>query len=236
MQEEGQGQIIVTTTFERSDRFFDASGKLQPLAQYRKFEMTTYAEYGATDWLTLIFAPSSSQSAGSIGPVDSADRYLRVEAGARIRVWRNDHSIVSFQATFRAPYAIDTGVPPGLRREVNEADLRALYGHSFQVFGRAGFFNAELAWRARAGMGDEWRADFTLGYRIVPRFLLLLQNFNVSAQGSSFMPHQRWHKLQVTGVFDFTEKWSVQAGIYATLLGVNMRREQGFIGGIWTKF
>lgn len=67
MQEEGRGQIIISSTFDRSDRFFDASGKLQPLAQYRKFELTTYAEYGLRDWLTLIFAPSSSQSIGSIG-------------------------------------------------------------------------------------------------------------------------------------------------------------------------
>lgn len=236
MQEAGQGQIIVTTTFDRSDRFFDASGKLRPLAQYRKFEMVTYAEYGATDWLTLVFAPSSSQSSGSLGAFDTADRYLRLEAGARIRVWRSDHSIVSFQATWRAPYAMDRGLPPGLRRETNEADLRALYGYSFKAFGRDGFFNAEMAWRMRAGAGDEWRTDFTLGYRIMPRFLLMLQNFNVSAQKSAFEPYRRWHKLQVSGVLDFGDKWSVQAGVYATLLGVSMRREQGVIGGLWRKF
>ena len=248
LQEEGKTQIIVTSTFDGSDHTFDASGKLLPLAQYRKFEMVTYAEYGATDWLTLIFAPSSSQSTGSVGVasargaagsvdlVETADRYARIEAGGRFRVWRNDHSIVSFQATFRAPYAVNRSLPPGLRREVNEFDARALYGYSFEFWERNGFISAEFGYRLRAGAADEWRADFTLGYRVMPQLLLLAQNFNSFARAAAPAPNLRSHKLQVSAVYDLTGTWSIQGGVYATVLGVNVRRERGVLGGLWRKF
>jgi hypothetical protein len=236
MQEAGKGQIIVTTTFDKSDRFFDTGGRLRPLAQYRKFEMTTYSEYGATDWLTLIFAPSSSRSLGTVGLFESSDNFMRLEAGARIKVWQNDNSIVSVQATARVPYAINPGMPFPLRREVTEFDLRALYGYSFNAWGRDGFASAEFAYRLRASAADEWRADFTLGYRVVPRFLLLVQNFNMAAGGWQWIRPQRWHRLQLSGVFDFTDAWSMQVGAYTTLLAVNARRDLGVTGGIWRKF
>ncbi len=198
--------------------------------------MVTYAEFGATDWLTLIFAPSSSQSIGSVGADETADRYARVEAGARARLWQGDHSIVSFQTTIRAPYAFERGLPPGLRREVNEADARLMYGYSFEIFERSGFASAEFGYRLRAGVADEWRADFTLGYRVTPGILLLLQNFNFVAKAMAPEPYKRSHKLQFSGVFDVTDTWSLQAGAYATALGANVRRETGVVGGLWRKF
>lgn len=236
MQEPGKGQLIVTSTFDRSDRFFDAAGRLQPLAQYRKFEMTTYVEYGAMDWLTIILAPSSSQSAGSIGAIETADRYGRLEAGARIRLWRDENAIVSWQASVRAPYAFDVGLPPGLRKEVVEYDVRGLYGYAFRLLERDGFFGAELAYRTRLGAPDEWRADLTLGYRFLPQFLVLAQSFNVVSSAGAAFPRRRWHKAQVSGVYDLGARWSLQAGVYLTFAGVNMRREQGVIGGVWRAF
>ncbi len=38
----GQGQAIVTTDFSDSTRYFDAGGKLVPIAAYQKFSLGTY--------------------------------------------------------------------------------------------------------------------------------------------------------------------------------------------------
>ncbi len=236
LQEDGRTQIIITSTFDKSDRFCNASGKLQALAQYRELEMMTYAEFGATDWLTLIFAPSSSQSMGSVAGIETADRYARVDAGARARLWQGDHSIVSFQASIRAPYAFQKSDPQGLRRETNEADIRIMYGYSFEIWERTGFAGAEFGYRLRTGAVDEWRADLTLGYRVTPGILILMQNFNFVAKAMALEPYKRSHKFQLSAIFDITETWSLQGGAYTTALGVNVRKESGVVGGLWRKF
>jgi hypothetical protein len=153
-----------------------------------------------------------------------------------VKVWSGGNSIVSLQATYRALHAIERGLPPGLRREENEADLRAVYCYSFSFMDRPGFLSAEAAYRVRAGLFDEWRADLTIGYRVMPRFLLMLQNFNTVAKAGGPLPAMRSHKLQFSAVFAVTENWSVQGGVYGTLLGVSTQREQGFAGGLWRKF
>ncbi len=239
---EGETRIIVSSAFDKSDRFFDSAGKLRPLAEYRKFEMVTYAEYGATDWLTLIFAPSSSQSTGSIavadlrGLTDSADRFARFETGARVRAWYTQNSVVSFQVSIRAPYAFDRGLPPGLRKEVNELDSRMLLGYNFVLWERGGYASVELAYRLRAGAADEWRADITLGYRVMPDLLLLMQNFNVITKAQAPAPYTRSHKFQLSAVYEFMDSWSIQAGVYAVPFGVNIRAEKGIMSALWRKF
>ena len=54
---QGEGQLIATGTFTTGDRAYDARGRLVPVADYRKFELTAYMQYGVFDWLTAIAAP-----------------------------------------------------------------------------------------------------------------------------------------------------------------------------------
>ena len=58
LQKPGEGVIIVGGAFTDAVRAYDAIGRLVPVAPWRKFELTTYAEYGVTDWLTAIASPS----------------------------------------------------------------------------------------------------------------------------------------------------------------------------------
>src|SRR5665213_2208422 len=64
----GQGQVIVTTSFTDSANAFDASGRLVPVASYRKFELNAWMDYGLTDWLTLIVDPSADDIVNSGHP------------------------------------------------------------------------------------------------------------------------------------------------------------------------
>ncbi len=236
LQGKGSTQIIATAVFERSGDWFGPDGRIKPLPQYRKFELQTYAEYGATDWLTLILAPSYSRASGFAGPTRTSDGVLRVETGARTRLWQNETSIVSLQATARLADAVDRAAPPGLRREVNEIDLRALYGRNFEFWSRHGFVNLETAYRFRAGACDEFRADITLGYKLYPRFMVLAQMFSVWTKRANPLPFMRSHKLQMSGVFEITPAWSVQAGAYSVFAGINVRRDLGLVAGVWRRF
>jgi hypothetical protein len=67
----GQGEVIVTTSFTDSANAFDASGRLVPVASYRKFELTAWMDYGLTDWLTLIVVPSADDIVNSDHPTST---------------------------------------------------------------------------------------------------------------------------------------------------------------------
>ena len=58
----GQSIAIVTGTLTQSDKAFDGSGNTQPIARYSKNELQALFEFGATNWLTLMLAPSCSMS------------------------------------------------------------------------------------------------------------------------------------------------------------------------------
>lgn len=240
LQPKGRALIITATTFDISDSFFDASGKLRRVSDYRKFEMQTYAEYGATDALTLIFATSASQSIGIVDDMLSADRYGRVDGGARAIIWSEGPHVLSAQAVYSYAYPIAYVGAPGLqhqlRQETSEADLRLLYGSRFTLLGGDGFLSAEAAWRRRARLGAEWRADLTLGWRPWPRLLLLAQNFNAVRPAMGESQLYRSHKLQISAVLDLSERWSIQSGVYATVAGAGARHERGVIGGLWRRF
>ena len=54
----GQGVAIVSGTVSQSDKAFDGNGKLRSIPRYSKDELQALIEYGATDWFTVMLAPS----------------------------------------------------------------------------------------------------------------------------------------------------------------------------------
>jgi len=237
-EDAGHGQIIATGSFSNGDRLFDAQGKLIPVADYRKFDVPVLIEYGVTDWLTLIAAPSLL--ATSVGaPANEQRTGLGVtEIGGRVRVWRNQTSVFSVQAVARVP-AMQGALPPGDPDRSFQTDLRALYGHAFEIGGLNGFVNAELAYRVSAGVArDEIRMDVTLGIRPAEDWLVLLQSFNrISA--SQWDPAARrlaQSKLAASLVYTITPKWSVQFGGFTTVAGTNTLHESGLLAGLWRRF
>ena len=69
LQPADQGVVIVGSPFSNAVRAHDAYGRLAPVAAWREFELDAYAEYGVTDWLTVIAKPQplpfSSKPAGA---------------------------------------------------------------------------------------------------------------------------------------------------------------------------
>lgn len=241
LQPPGQGQIIVTTAFDFSDRFFDASGRLRPVGDYRKFELQAYGEYGATDWLTLIAAPAWSRAAALTPGGNRSDGIARLEAGARVRLWQgrlieDQASIVSFQMTFRAPFARASVFAPFIRNEVFETDARLMFGQNFKLGSFSAFTSLEAGYRTRAGAANEWRADATLGVNVSESWLVLLQTFNIFAGRYSAIAGHRSHKGQISAVYRIDERWSLQAGAYHVLAGRNVAQETGLLAGVWRRF
>ncbi|GAC1338212.1 MAG: hypothetical protein NVSMB26_25660 [Beijerinckiaceae bacterium] len=229
-----QGQMILSGGFSDPIRAYDLRGRLAPISYYRKFELTAYTEYGLNDRLTLIAAPSVLDFTAK--PPGESYRGIGVlEAGARVKAFEIGDTLFSVQATLRTPtnarsrIFIDTG--SGL-----QADARVLIGRQFSVFGFPAFTSIEIGYRSPGGFGHEIRADATFGIRPIEKLLVLLQTFNIEAINPSPLFLTRSSKVELSVVYDVTERISVQLGGIVGLPGVNTTSERGIVTALWYRF
>jgi protein XagA len=50
------------------------------------------------------------------------------------------------------------------------------------------------------------------------------------------MPRYSWIKLQESLAYDLSRDWSLQGGLFETVLGVNAGRELGPMAALWYHF
>jgi hypothetical protein len=234
----GRGEVIVTTSFSDSANAFDASGKLVPVASYRKFELTAWTDYGLTDWLTLIVVPSADDIIDAGHPASTYRGLGMTEAGVRVPVVQSGSTILSVQVTGLVPGSFDKTNPALAGYNSFESDARLLYGASFALAGLSSFIDVEAGYRWHEIGPGEVRADLTFGLRPIANILLLAQSFNILSVGPgvAYAPNLRSDKLETSAVYDFTKAWSAQLGAFATVAAVNARRERGVVTAVWYRF
>lgn len=254
---EGNGQVIVTTTFADARKAYDAQGRLIETPPYRKFEARAFVEHGVTDWLTFVGEGSYLDFRGASSPTDRFNFLIEElkaglppshsgppglnyggfgigAAGARVKLYEFGPVIVSMEASLRA-------APPGARRFLDmrdavQADARLLFGRPFEVFGFKGFLDAQFGYRSRGQNGDELRADFTVGLRPVDQLLLMAQSFSGFAPRGGVATFVAAQKFQVSAVYDVTPQLSAQIGFVSALGGVNSPVERGVISALWWRY
>jgi hypothetical protein len=220
-------------------RRFDNAGRARPADRFVKSDNIAQIEYGFREDLTLLLRTEQRGEAYTLNGDPQRVMTSAIGGGGRIALWRQDRLIVSFQAT--AQSGLERSIPALDRRfgPRHEADARLLVGYGGVVLGMDVFAEAQAGYRWRSGRhADEARLDLTLGVRPLSRFLVLLQSFN--SLSLRRMPgddgRYRQHKLQVSGVLDLTETWSMQAGVFGSVAGRNGLRERGVVLGVWRKF
>ena len=235
---EGFGQVLVTGTASEATQAFDSTRDRQGAPTYSKQELQALIEYGATDWLTLMVQPSL-QHIAIAPPIDATRGGLGyTEFGARARLMQSGPWVASVQTTFRMPATTDSSNPAAIGYNDVEADVRGLVGYSFSLDGHPAFVDLQAAQRFRGnGLPSEFRFDATLGIRLAPQWLLLLQSLNtVSEGGGSLVTSYDYEKLQLSFVYDVSARWSLQAGAFVTYSGRNALQENGGLLGAWYRF
>ncbi|MDE2361995.1 MAG: hypothetical protein KGM42_04890 [Hyphomicrobiales bacterium] len=245
MQPPEEGQIISQLAFSGSTRAYDGYGRLGPIPAWRKFELTTYAEYGLTDWLTVIGSPSwftfrapEARPSNYFGPLPTStlSRVGAAEVGARIALVEWTDEIISFQATARYAAGGVTSQPyvdMGRRAQI---DARLLYGRNFEMLDMSGYFDAQIGFRTGGPLGPQLRFDMTYALRPIDFVTIMLQSFTEitpGALGQHFMLQQ---KVQASALVDITSNVALQLGVLGSLRGVNAARERGVVTGVWVKF
>lgn len=240
-QDEGKGLIIVTGVLSDSPKGFDADGRTIDIPDYERTEVFVFAEYGVTDDLTVIVAPSfrdvSVDSGGNVA--DEASGLGFTELGARYRVAEGNGWTAAVQASIRIPgQQIDTNLAQ-IGATDSEYDLRGAVGRSFKIGEADAFFDAQGAYRLRSGdPPNEFQVNVTFGVRPVPRALLLAQVFNTFSDGAGqgVFTDYRFHNAQLSIVYDLNQSVALQLGGLATLGGENALRERGVFAGVWFRF
>ena len=221
---------------------FRRRGKPTQSVAFDKTFSETYLEYGLTDDVTLVGAPEyvSAQSQIGSGPTTSA-RSFAVEAGVRILLFAHI-GMLSIQGSAKTAglydmYCVGSAYskePSGRRTE-----LRLLYGTSFKFLRRDGFIDLQAAERwINWPRPDETVLDATVGLRLWPGTLLMVQSFNTQSAGGGDQSYAiyRQHKLEVSVVERISDRWSLQVGGFASPVGRNVVAEQGIIVSVWNRF
>lgn len=234
LRPEGQGRVIVNAVFTDSPRGFDDSGDVIDIGDYDQDQAYVTAEYGLTEDLTIILAPSYRKVSVENGDDTSGLGYT--EVGARYRLAEGTNWLVSAQALVRIP---------GKGRSDRIAQLG---NTSTDIDGRVGaayfdgpwFASAEGGYRLRSGdLPNEFHADLSTGVNASDQLLLLATLANTISNGSGegfFDQEYRYSDAYLSAVYQVTDRVSLQAGYTATLYGRNALRQRGPLIGVWLEF
>jgi hypothetical protein len=234
--EAGSGQVIATATLTTASEAF---GDDPSASSTSKAELQAYVEYGITDWLTAVLAPTFER-VDIDGETDAEHTgFGYTELGGRVRLLDGSAWVLSAQSTLRSPGGFDDTNPAMAGHTDPEVDVRGLFGYSLSLRDWPAFLDLQLAERFRfAEPPNEAHADLTLGVRPKPEWLLLAQSFNVFSEGSggSDFPSYYYSKLQLSAVRELTKSLSVQFGGTTTYAGRNALQENAVLLGVWYKF
>jgi len=232
--QKGQGRVIVTGIVTSSDKGFDDGGHVSNIPDYDQAQVYAQAQYGATDDLTILLTPSfrdvqvdGSQGTSGLGYTD---------VGARYRFAHGTNWTLSAQGLVRIPGKKRADRAAQVGSTDAEYDLRVGGGYSAGPV----FASLEGSYRLRAGdPQNEFHADATLGYRATPRVLLLASSYNTYSDGVGrdvFAQRYRYNDVFLSGVYDVSDRLSLQAGYTATVAGRNALRQRGPLLGLWYRF
>ncbi|OYX08023.1 MAG: hypothetical protein B7Z15_15450 [Rhizobiales bacterium 32-66-8] len=239
-QRESEGSVYLQAIATRADHGFDGTSSLFASQRYDKLNGQLFLEYGASDWLTLLFAPELL--AIDIGaPTDASySGFGYTDFGGRLRLGEGTDWVFSLQVLGRAPGAKPDAGPAAIGYLEGEADLRLLGGLSFLLWGLPAFLDVEVAQRLRFGAPpDEWRFDATLGVRVAPQWMLLLQSFNVVSEGAGtwpFIQSYEYYKVQAGAMLDLTPQMSVSLSLVSTYFARNALQENGVVLGVLYRY
>ena len=235
LQKPDEGIVIMGGAFTDAVRAYDAFGRLVPVAAWRKFELTTYAEYGVTDWLTAIASPSLFAFRQD-PPGQNRQAIGIAEAGARVRILEWGDNILSGQVMVRAPLAGASARPFADTTRFVQVDARAAWGRGFELWGFRAFSDLQVGFRSNGNYGHEARIDGTLGVWAFEPLLLLFQTFTAATPGPVGRSLYLSQKAQVSAVYWVTPSIGVQIGGVFGLGGVNSDAGRGGFSALWVKF
>ncbi|TBN54589.1 hypothetical protein EYR15_06070 [Hansschlegelia quercus] len=236
----GEVKLFVSGLMTDGDRYFDTTGRRQPRGRYTKYDTPVFVEYGVRDGVTLFGSTELEKISAEDGGRHERQGLGRSELGARIRLFNEGPWIASAQGSVVVAGARAKEGVAAIGETDDQVDVRGLIQRSFEAFGIAGFadFEAGYRWRSKAP-ADEVRLDATVGLRVAPRWLALVQSFNTIGAGrwsGRYPLRQRIAKLQGALFYDLTERMQLFGAAFFTPYGRDAMDETGGQIGVGYRF
>jgi hypothetical protein len=210
-----------------------------PAVKQKQADLQTYVEYGLTDQLT-VFGQMGIERYELSPPTANAYTGLGYsDAGLRAKLWSTGQWVFSGEAAVFIPGAKNPKAPAQAGNTGIAADGRLLAGYSFNVGSIPGFVDFELGYRVRtAGPPDEWHADLTVGLKPWPGVIVMAQDFSVVSMPSTNRSFPAWRQnvVEASLVMPVWDKWSLQVGLFTSLVAVKTNTERGLAVAVWRKF
>lgn len=236
-QPNGEGRIIINGIFNGASKAFDDNGDSVNIDDYQQNSIYIIGEYGITDDITAVIAPSFRHIKQDGGESDSGLGYTDV--GLKYRVAHGDDWTASVQGLVRIPGEKYADPLAQVGQVGMEYDIKAGLGHSFGP-GKRFFATTELGYRFRSDdPPNEFHADFTLGGNVTDKLMLLAASYNTISDGKGsgiYNRKHRYHDVYVSGVYEVNKNLSLQAGVTATVAGRNALKQAGPLIGLWYYF
>jgi hypothetical protein len=216
-----------------------------PPANQSRFDAQTYVQLGLTDSLTAFGETAFEHYAIGEPAPDTYNGLDYSGLGLRQKLWSTGEWVFSGEAAAFIPGAHDSKAPAqeGNTGWAGEARLNA--GRNFSLAGIPflgsvpGFLDAEVAYRLRTeGPPDEWHGDLTVGFKLTPKIMLMLQDFTTVSMSTNNPTFPAWRQSTVEGsvVYAFNKAWSIQAGVFSTVWTVRTNSEHGAVLAVWWNF
>lgn len=204
-----------------------------------RFDAQTYVEYGLTDDWT-IFGEMALEHYTLGHPTPSVYTGLDYsEIGLRRKLWSTGEWVFSGEATLFLPGAYNPAAPAQEGDTGGAGEGRLLAGTNFQLGPWPGFLDAQLGYRLRtAGPPDEWHGDLTVGFKPRSGVILMVQEFTTISVASSNPSFPAWRQslVEASLVVPLVDRWSIQFGLYTTVMAVKTNTERGAALAIWRRF
>lgn len=239
---EGKGQVITNASYYVSKHRFNNNGDKVAQPTYSKWELNPYLEYGMWDHTTIganMFLQRANDSANSNYGVGD------VEVFARSRLWHNDRAVISLQPLLKIPGIYENKRSPKIGSEHMDIGLSVLGGMNFETFGFKQYGELEVGARNRFGKPEnQYIVNATLGTNLTDDVQVLLQTFNTlratdpSVATFTQSPNDDYDlsKAQLSAVYTYNERISLQAGGFYHLAGTNVGNGAGALFSVWTRF
>jgi protein XagA len=233
----GEWQVISEFLYSRAFRLFGNDSASSIKASFVKLSTKRTAEAGLSDNVTLILVPEYAEVRAWTADQHYLASGFTLETGMRVRLF-DDAGVLSVQGAYKtAGIFAMSAAAGGIASQ--QAEVRLLYGTSFQFWETDGFVDFETSWRwVETPRPNEAVVDATAGVWLTSSNMVMLQNFNTVSVGPhrESYPEYRMHKLQASIVQQIDEDTSLQLGGFVTMAGRNAANERGVSLALWIRY
>jgi hypothetical protein len=239
-QQKGNYFNSMKAYYYETDQYFDESGNLRDRGgTFKKYEMNIYVEYGLTDNYTLTLNTFYNWLTDDASGIKLKNQgFTDQEVGLQRIVANGNHGIVAIHGMLIAPGGYSLEDEPRLGYDRFGAEGALLYGNSFEMLDKYGFFDLRLGYRGYSGYpSSQIRVNADVGYDIFSRLQILTSGelhyglkdgYEELVQGSSsIQPNYRLLKITLAARFRINEQASLVFGGYRHAWG----EESGGGGG-----